>query len=54
MDIEIAADESLTLRDAHKIAEDVHNRVEDQFPEVKHCMVHVNPLTQKEIREIEG
>lgn len=54
VDIEIAADENLTLREAHKIAEDVHNRVEDQFPEVKHCMVHVNPLTQKEIREIEG
>lgn len=54
VDIEIAADENLTLREAHKIAEDVHNRVEQQFPEVKHCMVHVNPLTQREIREIEG
>lgn len=54
VDIEIAADENLTLREAHKIAEDVHNRVEEQFPEVKHCMVHVNPLTQREISEIEG
>ncbi len=54
VDIEIAADENLTLKEAHKIAEDVHNRVEEQFPEVKHCMVHVNPLTRREIREIEG
>ena len=54
VDMEIAADENLTLRQAHRIAEDVHNRVEEQFPEVKHCMVHVNPLTQREIKEIEG
>ena len=46
VDIEIAADENLTLREAHGIAEEVHTRVEEQFPEVKHCMVHVNPLTK--------
>ena len=54
VDIEIAADEDLTLWEAHGIAEEVHARVEEQFPEVKHCMVHVNPLTRKEILEIEG
>lgn len=54
VDIEIAADENLTLREAHGIAEEVHARVEEQFPEVKHCMVHVNPLTKKEILEIDG
>lgn len=43
VDIEIAADENLTLQEAHKIAEDVHEMVEEKFPEVKHCMVHVNP-----------
>jgi cation diffusion facilitator family transporter len=43
VDIEIAADGSLTLHEAHKIAERVHDAVEAAFPEVKHCMVHVNP-----------
>lgn len=43
VDIEIAADENLTLQEAHKIAENVHEMVEEKFPQVKHCMVHVNP-----------
>ncbi|MCL2220510.1 MAG: cation diffusion facilitator family transporter [Chitinispirillia bacterium] len=43
VDIEIAADKDLTLTLAHKIAESVHDTVEEKFPNVKHCMVHVNP-----------
>jgi cation diffusion facilitator family transporter len=43
VDIEIAADKDLTLTQAHTIAETVHDAVEEKFPEVKHCMVHVNP-----------
>lgn len=46
VDIEIAADGNLTLNEAHKIAESVHSRIEMEFPEVKHCMVHVNPLNE--------
>ncbi|MCL2697721.1 MAG: cation diffusion facilitator family transporter [Oscillospiraceae bacterium] len=42
-DIEIAANGELTLHEAHKIAENVHDAVEAAFPKVKHCMVHVNP-----------
>ncbi|MCL2637052.1 MAG: cation diffusion facilitator family transporter [Oscillospiraceae bacterium] len=45
VDIEIAADGSLSLHEAHKIAENVHDAVEAAFSEVKHCMVHVNPAT---------
>ncbi len=45
VDIEIAADENLTLKDSHEIAENVHGSIERQFPEVKHCMVHVNPVS---------
>lgn len=52
VDIEIGADENLTLKEAHKIAEGVHDSVEVQFPEVKHCMVHVNPMTRLEIQEL--
>ncbi len=33
----------LPLREAHVIAERVHNAIENSFEEVKHCMVHVNP-----------
>ena len=42
-DVEIAADGNLSLYDAHGIAERVHNEIEKNFPDVKHCMVHVNP-----------
>jgi len=43
VDIEIAADSTLMLSEAHAIAEDVHAAVESSFDTVKHCMVHVNP-----------
>ena len=43
IDLEIAMDKSLTLAQAHAIAEDVHDDVERAFPQVKHIMVHVNP-----------
>ena len=43
VDVEIAADGNLTLTAAHAIAEGVHDAIEENFPEVKHCMVHVNP-----------
>lgn len=44
VDIEIGADASQTLKEAHEIAENVHNAVEGEFQAVKHCMVHVNPV----------
>ncbi len=43
MDIEISAPSNLTLLEGHNIAQKVHDAVEQDFPEVKHCMVHVNP-----------
>lgn len=43
MDIEIECDGNMTLYAAHAVAEDVHDRIEEEFPDVKHCMVHVNP-----------
>lgn len=44
VDVEIAADGSLPLYQAHAIAQRVHDAVEREFPQVKHCMVHVNPI----------
>ncbi len=43
VDIEIAADGSRTLNETHAVAECVHHKMEQTFPNVKHCMVHVNP-----------
>ena len=43
VDVEIKADGSLTLYEAHDIAQQVHDDIEQDFPNVKHCMVHVNP-----------
>lgn len=43
IDLEISADKNITLESAHKIAHKVHDKIEEQFKEVKHCMVHVNP-----------
>lgn len=43
VDIEIGVDATLSLIDAHNIAEALHDRIEAEVPEVKHCMVHVNP-----------
>lgn len=43
IDIEIVADGNKTLNETHKIAEQVHDAIEQEFPKVKHIMVHVNP-----------
>ena len=43
IDLEIAVDGNMILKDAHTIAEKVHDKVENDFKECKHCMVHVNP-----------
>lgn len=43
VDLEIAEDGNITLYEAHKIAERVHDNIENKIESVKHCMVHVNP-----------
>jgi len=48
VDVEITVDGALSLREAHEIAEQVHDRVEKEFPSVKHVMIHVNPEEQEE------
>lgn len=47
VDMEIMADSEQTLREAHDIAENVHNRIEKRFPKVKHIMIHVNPVENR-------
>jgi len=46
--VEISAIGSQSLNEAHAIAEGVHDTIEGALPNVKHCMVHVNPIDQEE------
>ena len=47
VDVEISVDDNLTLLEAHEISERVHLEIEKNFVLVKHCMVHVNPCSEK-------
>ncbi|MBR4957931.1 MAG: cation transporter, partial [Phascolarctobacterium sp.] len=48
VDVEISVDDMLPLIEAHHIAETTHTAIEANFPLVKHCMVHVNPLSESD------
>ena len=43
IEMEIAVDGDLPLRQAHAVAETIHDEIEKRFPKVKHIMIHVNP-----------
>lgn len=43
IDLEIAVDGEMKLVEAHEIAENVHDTLEETYPTLKHCMIHVNP-----------
>lgn len=47
VDVEIQVDSSYTLKEAHDIAEKIHDDVERKFIKVKHIMVHINPTQEK-------
>lgn len=48
VDVEIEADGEASLTQTHATAQLVHDAIETQFPQVKHCMVHVNPAVPPE------
>ena len=43
VDLEIREDGSVSLSEAHRVAEQVHDAIEKQYPVIKHIMIHVNP-----------
>ena len=45
VDLEIAVDATYTLEKAHEVAEKIHEKIERDFPKVKHVMIHVNPAS---------
>ena len=51
--VEIACNRDLPLYEAHEIAENVHKGIEENFPQVKHITVHVNPFEEKNEQEEE-
>lgn len=44
IDLEISVDGNKSLWEAHEVAESVHKDVEQQFSDIKHIMIHVNPV----------
>lgn len=44
VDLEISVEPTLSLIEAHEIAEAVHYQLEQNIHKIKHCTVHVNPL----------
>lgn len=44
VDVEIGVDRNLTVLEGHNIAQNVHDKLEDEIKEIKHCMVHINPV----------
>ena len=45
IELELQVDGNLPLREAHAIAERIHDSVEAHFSEIKHITIHLNPAT---------
>lgn len=44
VDIEILVDSNISVKSGHDIAEKVHDKLEEQISDIKHCMVHIEPF----------
>lgn len=56
IDLEIGVDADKTFREAHAVAERVHDSVEKDFSNTKHIMIHMNPAeppTESETEALE-
>ena len=52
--MEISCDGDLTLKNAHAIAQAVHDKMESEIAEVKHCLIHINPYDEELEREYDS
>ncbi|MCR5468239.1 MAG: cation diffusion facilitator family transporter [Lachnospiraceae bacterium] len=43
VELEICEDRDMKLWEAHDMAEKIHDAIEEEYPNVKHVMIHVNP-----------
>lgn len=46
VDIELLLDGNISLLKAHEIAERIHDRLEKEYPDIKHCMIHTEPISE--------
>lgn len=46
VEVEICCAKELSLASAHAVAQEVHDKIEQQFARVQHVMVHVNPVDE--------
>ncbi|HAE91518.1 cation diffusion facilitator family transporter [Tissierella praeacuta] len=44
VDIEIFVDSNISVKIGHDIAEKVHDRLEAEISDIKHCMIHIEPF----------
>jgi cation diffusion facilitator family transporter len=44
VDVEIGIRADASFTEAHNISHHIHDEIERQFPKVKHCKVHANPI----------
>lgn len=44
VDIEILVDAHISVKEGHDIAEKVHDNLEMEVADIKHCMVHIEPF----------
>ena len=44
VDIEILVDAFITVEEGHDISKKVHDKLEDEINDIKHCMVHIEPF----------
>lgn len=48
LEIEISCSKTLSLEEAHNISEEVRQKIINEFKEVKHISIHVNPSDHKD------
>ena len=46
VDLEIFVNSLITVKEGHDISEKVHDNIEKEIDEIKHCMVHIEPFQQ--------
>ena len=52
VDLKVLADESITLAESDKIAEEIHDCIEREFPKIKHIAIMMKPT--RAIKEAEN
>lgn len=46
VDLEIFVNQDITVKEGHDIAEKVHDKLEKEIRDIKHCMVHIEPWSE--------